>query len=100
MRSESQQENCFRALMLDKLEYNSQVVPRAASPSSFQFAFELVGFEAGMEAIRGEQVQDQLKFLANFGFFFNSFFARPRKAVERSKSRVTRESLSLSLQAL
>jgi len=61
MRSNRQQENGLRPFVFDKIEYDLQVVARAARPGTVQFTFEFVRLQAGMKAVYGEQFQGGLK---------------------------------------
>jgi hypothetical protein len=73
---------------------NTIPVARAARPGSFQFTLKFVGFQAGMEAVCGKQFQGRMEVFGDVRMFLRIFLALRTKALERSKSRITRGSLS------
>jgi hypothetical protein len=71
--SKGQEENALSSFVFNKLEYDPQVIARAARPGSFQFAFKFVGLRAGMKAVCGKQFQGRLNVLGSLWMFLENF---------------------------
>lgn len=60
MSSDGLQEDGFGSLVLDKSKDDPDVVGCATGPRAFQFAFQLMRFQAGMKGVGRQEFQGRL----------------------------------------